>query len=247
MVDWLHNFISSAWFSLFVGAFLAALTGYVAETIRESRHREMVRQKLGTLLHGELEISSPRDYPIYSKPDHAMRHSLPSVPQLLAPGILDPVRDEQIMMSLIQINKIINEFNERAALWDQAYAAGSDKEKLFELSKPLQFSNLDYKDAHEGVLAQLWQLGPPIPLYEQGYTKPTLREKLADKRERWRTRNNRKAWSEYKQYREDPFGHMTDASSPRATRRAPARFIRLLLIILLLLVIGSVLILSCSA
>lgn len=209
MGNWLNNIISSDGFGLVVGALLAIFSGYATTVIQEVRHRKAVRQGLGSILHGELIFSSPSDDPISRDPDHAKRLSLRSIPQLLAPGILDPVRDEHLLMTLIQIDKVVDEFNERATLWDQAFAAGADEKKLQTLYNALQFSNWDYRDAHASMMAQLWQLGPPIPLTDE-YKEPTWREKLKDKLDRWRTRKVRKAWMDYEKRRESPFDQFSE-------------------------------------
>jgi hypothetical protein len=160
VADWFDTIVTNRGFDLVVGAILATIGGYVATLIQESRHRKAVRQGLGTILHAELISETPRDDPIYRNPDQAMRISLRSVPHLLAPGILDPSRHQHLMMDLIFLASVVDQFNERAMLWDQAFAAGADDAKLQSLYNSLQSSNWDYRDIHANVLVQLWQLGP---------------------------------------------------------------------------------------
>jgi hypothetical protein len=192
VADWFDTIVTNRGFDLVVGAILATIGGYVATLIQESRHRKAVRQGLGTILHAELISETPRDDPIYRNPDQAMRISLRSVPHLLAPGILDPSRHQHLMMDLIFLASVVDQFNERAMLWDQAFAAGADDAKLQSLYNSLQSSNWDYRDIHANVLVQLWQLGPPMPL-SNTYEQPGLRDKF----ERWRTRKVRQAWIDY--------------------------------------------------
>jgi hypothetical protein len=99
-------------------------------------------------------------------------------------------------MDLLLLDAVISEFNERAMLWDQAFAAGADDAKLQTLHNSLQSSNWDYHRIHAGVMKQLWQLGPPINLSHQ-FKEPTWRESLRKKFELWRTRKLRNAWIEH--------------------------------------------------
>jgi hypothetical protein len=196
VADWFATILANRGFELVVGAILASLTGYVATRIQEVRNRKSVREGLGTILHAELIAETPRDDPLYREPDQAMRLKVRSIPQLLAPGILDPTRDQQIMMDLIFLDTVVSEFNERAMLWDQAFAAGADAAKLQILYNSLQSSNWDYRRIHAGVMRQLWQLGPPMNLSDQ-LEKPTWRKSLREKFDRWRTRKVRQAWIDH--------------------------------------------------
>ena len=120
MAGWFDTIVTTRGFDLVVGAILASITGYVAARIQEVRNRKSVREGLGTILHAELIAETPRDDPIFRDPDQAMRLKIRSIPQLLAPGILDPTRHQHIMMDLIFLAAVVDEFNERAMLWDQA-------------------------------------------------------------------------------------------------------------------------------
>jgi hypothetical protein len=190
---WLDTLGTNTGIELVMGAILASITGYVATRIQEARHRKAVRQGLGTILHAELIAESPRDDPIYRDPDQAMRLKISSVSPLLAPGILDPTRDQHIMMDLLNLDAVVYEFNERAMLWDQAFAAGADHRKLQSLENSLLSSNSDYRRKRANILEQLWQLGPPINLSDQ-YKEPTWWKSRRDQFDRWRTRKLRNAW-----------------------------------------------------
>jgi hypothetical protein len=234
VADWLNTIVTNRGFDLVVGAILASITGYVATRIQEVRNRKSVREGLGAILHAELIAETPNNDPIYWDPDQAMRLKIRSIPQLLAPGILDPTRDQQIMMDLLSLDTVVSEFNERAMLWDQAFAAGADEKKLQSLYSSLQSSNLDYRRSHAGVMKQLWQLGPPIDL-SHDYKEPSWRESLREKFELWRTRKLRNAWIDHdkreKRERQElatifgppPTGEQGNAASPdTASDRHPA-------------------------
>ena len=60
------------------------------------------------------------------------------------------------MMDLLNLDFVVSEFNERAMLFDQAFAAGADNQKLQSLYNSLQSSNWDYERVYAGVLKQLW-------------------------------------------------------------------------------------------
>lgn len=193
MPGWFTNFISSAGFNLAVGGFLAFLGGVAATYVQEKRQRSATRIGLGKALYGELINSSPREDPLYYNPDCAMRLSLRSLPQVLAPGVLDPDKENDLFMQLISLAKIVDEFNERAALWDEAFAAGADDEKLDTLYHALISSNWDYQKAHAWTLRMLWRLGPPLGLIEH-YEDRNRWQTFRREWERYRSKKVRQVW-----------------------------------------------------
>ncbi|MCC6315421.1 MAG: hypothetical protein IT337_15560, partial [Thermomicrobiales bacterium] len=106
-------------------------------------------------------------------------------------------------MGLILLGSVVEEFNERAALWDEAFAAGADNEKLQVLYKNLQTSHWDYRDAHANVMELLWQLGPPLPLVDQD-EESTFRAKIMAEFDLRSSKRVRQAWVDYKNRREEP-------------------------------------------
>jgi hypothetical protein len=189
--EWFLDVVTSEPFYLVVGALLASLMGYLATLVHDAQKTKAVRRGLGTLLHAELVTMSPPDDPITHDPDQARRLVLRSLPQLLAPGVLDPDRDTFLMMELIFLASVVDDFNERARLYDEAYANGEPPQKMQLLYNALWMSTSDYRDAHRNVTKQLWQLGPPMPL-NKPYKDRTLRERF----DFWRSRGTRQEWIE---------------------------------------------------
>lgn len=197
MPGWLNNLITSPGFSLVVGAFLATLGGFIATLIHESRQRTAVRQGLATILHGELLADTPRDDPVNRDPDQAIRLKISAVSPLLAPGIVDPSKNQHLLMDLILLSWAVDEFNERAALYDQAFAAGANERKMQILYNSLQLSNWNYREIHRNVLTQLWQLGPPLTSTDQLY-ELTRWQKFQREWDLRRNRKARQAWADHK-------------------------------------------------
>lgn len=176
MLGSLYDALASDGFDLVAGAFLASLVGHITWRWQERQNARATRKALGGWLHGELVTMSPRDSPIYNDPPTAARLVLNSVPQLLAPGVLNPRKDWDLYMHLIFLASVVDNFNDKARIYNDVWASGEPPGKLQLCFNDLQMSNWDYQEAHEAMMRMVERLGPALPLGES--REPTLRERI---------------------------------------------------------------------
>jgi hypothetical protein len=177
---------------LVIGALLAGLIGYLSTRIYESQKSAAARRALASMLHAELMYEAPFDDPIYHDPKEAKRIQVRSISQLLSPGILDPAHHAFLITNLVFLASSIDDFNERARLFDEAILRDASPAQLQLLYNSLQMSNRDYNDAHRLVLAELWMVGPPFP-FSNIYNPKSLKDRFWY----WRIRKQRHLWLEH--------------------------------------------------
>jgi hypothetical protein len=174
--DWYWNLIDSDGFDILVGAFLATSGGMLALWWQERHRKNSARTAFNTLVRWELLYNAPHERgPHPYDPPTARRIALHAIPRLLDSGVLDPRKDEDLIGELIFMLSVVQNFNERARTFDSAWAAGLRGKELQELSNDLQGNYIDYRQAHENVVAMLWRLGDP-PMDEEEEMEVYMRE-----------------------------------------------------------------------
>jgi hypothetical protein len=168
--DWYWNLIDSDGFDVLVGAFLATAGGMLALWWQEWHRKSSARNAFNTLVRWELLYNAPHEHgPHFYDPPTARRITLHAIPRLLDSGVLDPHKDEDLSGELTFMLAVVQSFNDRARTFDSAWGAGLPQPKLQKLSNDLQMSYMDYREAHENVVAMLWRLGDPPPTEEEEF------------------------------------------------------------------------------
>jgi hypothetical protein len=118
--------------SLVIGALLSGMVGIGTTKLQDWLRLRATRRALGGVLDGELLImcpEHPRGDPLRDDPRTARRITLKSLPQLLAPGVLDVRKDEDLFMELLRMQRFVEDFNERARTYDDAWANNAGDKK----------------------------------------------------------------------------------------------------------------------
>jgi hypothetical protein len=174
--DWYWNTVNTDGFDIVVGAFLATAGGMLALWWRERHQKNSARNAFNTLVRWELLYNAPHDTgPHFDDPPTARRIALHAIPRLMGAGVLDPRKDEDLIGELTFKLAVVQSFNDRARTFDSAWAAGLRGKELQKLSNDLQGSYIDYRRAHENVVAMLWRLGNP-PMDEEEELEEYMRE-----------------------------------------------------------------------
>jgi hypothetical protein len=165
--SWLCNIVTSDAFLLVVGALLAGLIGYGFSRLQEHQKAEGVRTGLGPVLHGELVTMAPGERLVDEDPPTARYLVYSTLPQLLAPGVIDPRTNTPLLMLLIRFNYAVENFNAKAQAYNAAWASDRHPQVIALLYRDLETAFLDYERAHTELLnqvEQVGQLGGPLPL-----------------------------------------------------------------------------------
>ena len=162
--------VSTDGFGIVVGAFLATAGGMLTVWWQERHRKNSARKAFNTLVRWELLYNAPHENgPHYDDPPTARRITLHAIPRLLDSGVLDPRKDEDLIGELTFMLAVVQSFNDRARTFDSAWAAGLPEPKQQKLSNDLQATYMDYRQAHENVVAMLWHLGDPPPTQEEEF------------------------------------------------------------------------------
>jgi len=174
--NWYWNMVNTDGFDIVVGAFLATAGGMLALWWQERHRNNSARNAFNTLVRWELLYNAPHDNgPHFYDPPTARRIALHAIPRLLDSGVLDPRKDGDLIGELTFMLAVVQSFNDRARTFDSAWAAGLPQPKLQKLSNDLQGTYIDYRRAHENVIAMLWRLGNP-PANEEEELEALVRE-----------------------------------------------------------------------
>ena len=137
---------------------------------------------------------TPGDRPILSEdPPTARRLVFSALPQLLAPGVVDPKKDWDLLMLLIRLSDAVENFNDKARTYNTAWASAQHPDVQALCHHDLEMTFWDYRDAHEDMLAVIGRLGDPLPLAE--VRKLSFRQRLVEwykweaRRQQLRTNN----------------------------------------------------------
>jgi hypothetical protein len=157
--DWLAS-------ELVVGAFIASLAGIATYRWQERHRSRNTRRALRALLDGELTTMS--DPPFVTTGETLSYSQLhhQSLTLLLTSGVLDARTETHLLMDLIYLSTVIDEYNERARIYHQALIRETPYKELEKLAQEVNFSNEDYRKASREMLTQLWVLGDPLPIGE---------------------------------------------------------------------------------
>ena len=126
---------------VFLGAFLGALFGYWTNWLHERRKEGQARRALGSMFYGQMITESPGNDPIVDSPplpQHASLIRLPALAQLLTPGVIDPIKDDNLLMALIHLDGVVENYNESARAFNTGCLQGIAAERLQEYSNAVQ-------------------------------------------------------------------------------------------------------------
>lgn len=173
MSGWLEALIDSTGLWTLIGVVI----GVVLTQFQERRKAKMVRRGLGGLLYGELLVMDLGERFIGDDPPTARQLSLNALPQLLAPGIIDPEKEDDLLMQLITLAAAVNRFNDKARTYNAAWASDQHPDMQRRCFQDLEMAALDYGKAHALTMRQIeiGRLGKPLPLNEEPRLSPRQR------------------------------------------------------------------------
>ncbi len=130
----------------------------------QRRKDKQARNALGSIFYGELLTGGPSADPVFHDPPYAPMIRLGTLRQLLAPGVIDPQKEDDLLMHLIHLSEIVADHNEAAAAYNQAWLDGAPADKLQQCYNRLQGCHWDYIEAHKWTMYMVGRIGPPPPL-----------------------------------------------------------------------------------
>ncbi len=155
------------WASIFLGAFLGAVFGYYTNWWHDWRKARQARRALGSIFYGELITESPGSVPIIHSPPlprYAPLVRLNALSQLLAPGVIDPQKEDDLLMQLIHLAGAVQSFNDAARMFNDACLQGVSQERRQEYANLVQGTYWDYEKAHKWTMAMINRIGPRPPI-----------------------------------------------------------------------------------
>ena len=190
---WLRDVLSSTAFSLVIGALLSGLIGIAAWWWQQRQTTKRTRRALGGLLYGELAQLDPESLTTLGDPPTARRLQLNALPLLLAPGVMNPWNETDLFLHLIFLSSVVDDFNDKARLYNDAWLQDEPPIKLQRCFNDLQMSAWDFSKAYDELMQMGFRLGPPLKLElteedVERLTNPTLLQRVQNSLKRWKIR-----------------------------------------------------------
>lgn len=177
----MHEWWSQLIESTAVWTIVGIVIGTLLTRLQASQDAKAIWRSLGGLLYGELVLMDPEGGLISDDPPTARRITLNALPQLLAPGVIDPQKEDDLLMQLIILADAVDRVNDKARTYNEAWAAAADRHPDMQrrCREDLQMAFMDYRRAHALTMRQIQigRLGKPLPLNEIPNLTPKQRFK----------------------------------------------------------------------
>lgn len=136
-----------------IGAVIAGLVGLITERFREWRTTSKTRATLAGILTGSLDTEAPSGNDLYgpiigSDPPTARYVQVAGLDEILAPGVLDPRNEEDLILGCLHLRSAIGSYNRSAELYNNGWLQGVDQRRLDAAWRGM---HADYSDVAKGA------------------------------------------------------------------------------------------------
>lgn len=161
VLNQIKELVNSPGSHLVIGALLAGVVGYVFVIYERKQNQRRTREGWGAILYDQIYTQGPSGDPIGTDPPTIMLLNYSALDHIFQPGVLDAQKESALLNLLVFFDSVVKNYNYKAQVYNSAWANGVERSILDKCRIDFYMSNMDYKEQHDNVRNQMWELYVP--------------------------------------------------------------------------------------
>lgn len=146
---------------LVAGALISGLVGFGFNKLETAQKLKVDRRAWGSTLYSQIYIQSPRQSLTDAEAPTIRLLNYSALSRILNSGVMDPDRESDLIDFFTFFESVVSDVNDRAHIYNHAWASGMDKAHLDKCFRDVQISYMDYIENQPRALDQVRRLFQP--------------------------------------------------------------------------------------